>query len=609
MGTTKARHLAVFAAAFAASFVAGSLLHFGLERAAHQRRVPRGIVMLGRPLGGLGGPALREAVQGLAPRARSLATRISVRGRILDVRADTLGMELDVDATIQAALSAGREGSIWRQLGGWASRFFRAQVLPIRTRLDVARTNILFDSSERAALGEPAAEGAVGYTDRLVVTRPREGWAIRRSEALPLLTAALSKGEHRERAVIELPVEVKKPTLTMAEVERARAEAEALLRDPIVLKAAGGEKRMSFAVGDLGVALRVRLASAPQPHLDVSLDRDALRRVLERVRPEFTEPARDATFKVGPRNDLTLVPGELGTRLDDEAILDAVMELSHGTERVGELGLRKDVAPALTTEQAAALGIRGLVETFTTYFPCCEARVKNIERIAALVDGHVVKPGEQFSLNSLSGPRTTANGFVGGPTIVEGEMETTVGGGVSQFATTLFNAVFDGGYEIILRQPHTYWFPRYPEGHDATLGYPLPDLVFRNDTEAGVLMKAEVGAKHVKVSLFGDNGGRRVERHVSSRFDVMKPGIELLPDPSLLPGETRVKESGSIGWSLLVSRVVTFPGGEKKEERRKVVYSPRVRRVRTHPCKIPEGDPSYTGEKCPKEEADGGTGK
>ncbi|HEX7672159.1 MAG TPA: VanW family protein, partial [Polyangiaceae bacterium] len=292
-----------------------------------------------------------------------------------------------------------------------------------------------------------------------------------------------------------------------------------------------------------------------------------------------------------------------------DAILSAVTELSRGTARVGVLTVQKDVAPALTTEAAKELGIRGLVSAFTTPFPCCEARVKNIQRIAALVDGHVVKPGEQFSLNELSGQRSTANGFVGGPTIVEGEMETTIGGGVSQFATTLFNAVFDGGYEVIQRQPHTYWFPRYPEGFDATLGYPLPDLVFRNDTKAGVLIKTEVGAKYVKVSLFGDSGGRRVTRQKSPRFDVVKPGIELLPDPSLKPSETKVKESGAIGWSLLVSRMVIFSDGERKEERRKVVYSPRVRRVQTHPCKIPDGDPAYTGEKCPREEPDGGVAR
>jgi len=263
--------------------------------------------------------------------------------------------------------------------------------------------------------------------------------------------------------------------------------------------------------------------------------------------------------------------------------------------------------PSLTTEQAEALHVHELVSEFTTHFPCCEARVKNIERMAALVDKAIARPGESWSLNARSGPRSAANGFVAGPTIVEGEMEMTIGGGVSQFATTLFNAVFDGGYEIVQRQPHTYWFPRYPEGYDATLGYPLPDLVFRNDSDAGIFIHATTTKTSVHVEIFGDKGGRRVERHVSSRFDVVRPELELIPNPALSPDETRVRFSGAIGWSINVTRTITFPDLHKKEEGRKVTYSPRARRVETHPCHIPEGEPGYTGEKCPKvEEADGG---
>jgi vancomycin resistance protein YoaR len=218
-----------------------------------------------------------------------------------------------------------------------------------------------------------------------------------------------------------------------------------------------------------------------------------------------------------------------------------------------------------------------------------------------------VRPGESWSLNARSGPRTAANGFVGGPTIVEGEMEMTIGGGVSQFATTLFSAVFDGGYEILQRQPHTYWFPRYPEGYDATLGYPVPDLVFRNDSEAGVFIRATTTKTSVHVEIYGNKGGRKVERHVSTRFDVVRPETELIPNPDLAPDRTRVRFSGAIGWSVNVTRTVTFPDSRKKEEGRKVTYNPRARRVETHPCRIPEGDPGYTGERCPKVEgADGG---
>ena len=62
----------------------------------------------------------------------------------------------------------------------------------------------------------------------------------------------------------------------------------------------------------------------------------------------------------------------------------------------------------------------------------------------------------------------------------------------------------------------------------------------------------------------------------------------------------KVKEGGMIGWSVIASRTVTFPDGTKKEEKRKVTYKPKPRRVEVHPCRIPKGEPGATGEKCPE---------
>jgi vancomycin resistance protein YoaR len=179
-------------------------------------------------------------------------------------------------------------------------------------------------------------------------------------------------------------------------------------------------------------------------------------------------------------------------------------------------------------------------------------------------------------------------------------MVDTVGGGVSQFATTIFNALFHAGYDIIERQPHTYWFPRYPMGHDATLGFPRPDIVFKNDTDAGLLVKTSFTTTSITVKLYGDNGGRRVRSGVSERREIVQPALEYLPNRDVSPDEEKVKEGGMIGWSVIASRTITFADGTKKEEKRKVTYKPKPRRVEVHPCKIPKGKPGATGERCPE---------
>ena len=211
----------------------------------------------------------------------------------------------------------------------------------------------------------------------------------------------------------------------------------------------------------------------------------------------------------------------------------------------------------------------------------------------------MVKPGETFSVNQVVGPRTRANGFVPAPTIEEGEMVDTLGGGISQFATTFFNAVFHGGYDILERQPHTYYFARYPMGHEATLSYPKPDLVFRNDTDAGALIRCEYGDTFIRVKIFGDNGGRKVTAKVSGQFDIKRPPVQLFPNRKLSPNREKVRYGGMIGWSVVVSRLLTFPDGSRREEKRKVIYNPRPREVEVHPCRIPKDEPGYTGEECP----------
>jgi vancomycin resistance protein YoaR len=562
--------------------------------------------MLGVPLGGLREQGLADAIHDFTPRVLSFHGKVRIRDRTFDVAAGAVGLTLDDGATAARALAAGRDGSWFRQLGSFFARRFSRSGEPVAVRIDATKAETVLQGFERSALGEPAVEGAVSYTDRVIATHGREGLAAVRPEAFRAIERALVE---RPRDGVILRVEARKPLVSSAEVDRARDEADHLVATEVVLHAAASDAKLVFGTADLGRALRCRVSGSPA-RLDVFLDEAALRDAIQRARPGLEKPSRDASFDVGPQHEVTVVPSELGTRLDDDAIVRSVVELTRTADRQGALPFLTDVAPSLTTEQAKELHVDGLVSQYTTHFPCCEARVKNIERMAVLVDKTIVRPGESWSLNAHSGPRTAANGFVAGPTIVEGEMEMTIGGGVSQFATTMFNAVFDGGYEILQRQPHTYWFPRYPEGYDATLGYPLPDLAFKNDSGAGVFIRATTGKTFVRVELYGDKGGRMVERHVSARFDVVRPEIEFIPNSELPPDRTRVRFSGAIGWSVNVTRTVAFPDGKKKEEGRKVTYSPRARRVETHPCRIPEGDPAYTGEKCPKVEGpDGGVTK
>jgi vancomycin resistance protein YoaR len=136
------------------------------------------------------------------------------------------------------------------------------------------------------------------------------------------------------------------------------------------------------------------------------------------------------------------------------------------------------------------------------------------------VDGAVVEPGDTWSLNAFVGQRTVEKGYVAAGAIVGGELvccdhPDNIGGGTSQFATTLYNAIYFAGLEDVAHKPHSIYFSRYPLGHEATLGWTSPDLVFRNDTEYPVTIETSHTSTSITVQLVGANGRRNVESSVS----------------------------------------------------------------------------------------------
>jgi hypothetical protein len=172
----------------------------------------------------------------------------------------------------------------------------------------------------------------------------------------------------------------------------------------------------------------------------------------------------------------------------------------------------------MATFLARALGLEAMtpppqlpierVSKFTTYHDCCQDRVVNIQTMARTLDGYVVMPGQTFSIDEVIGPRTTAKGYRPAPYLQGGEGKCcAVGGGVSQFGTTIFNAAFWGGYQIDFHRPHSGWIDRYPLGIEATLVYKSIDFRFTNDTTTPVTIETSFTSTSITVELWGNQGG------------------------------------------------------------------------------------------------------
>jgi Ca2+-binding RTX toxin-like protein len=302
------------------------------------------------------------------------------------------------------------------------------------------------------------------------------------------------------------------------------------------------------------------------------------------------------------------------------------MDGGTGENLVG-MGKRGTDATGIRTylTEDEALGFIGFsqLSSFATYHNCCENRVINIQLMADTVSGHVVMPGEVFSVNDTVGERTAEKGYVPAGAIIGGwvqccDLPANMGGGTSQFGTTIYNAIFFAGLEDVEHTPHSLYFTRYPAGREATMGYPDLDVAFRNDTDAPVLVTTHhsgYGGTSIRVAFWGDNGGRVV----AARHSCDPPGSSIFPEveapttacstfttdrqvykpnPAMDPSE-EIRTPGQAGFSITVWRDITFADGAKVAEEDDWTYSAAPTVITTHPCNIPPGDPHHTGETCP----------
>lgn len=329
----------------------------------------------------------------------------------------------------------------------------------------------------------------------------------------------------------------------------------------------------------------------------VSMSDDKVRAAVEPALSEATVEPRNAEFQISSDGQtVAVVPSRNGSGLDIDSAMNDIRRaiLSRGDARRAIVPL-SELEPDVTTDEAQAMGIKEPVATFTTKFPSGEERVKNIRRISEILDGTTIAPGERFSVNDKVGERTEANGFVTAPVIYDGEFKDDVGGGVSQYATTLYNAAWFAGIPIKEHKAHSFYLSRYPLGREATLSYPHPDLAFVNDYDTHLLLKSWVGESSVTVSLYGTKDGREVETQTGEPYDYKDPETVRRFDETLKPGTEKVAQKPKRGYSVDVTRKITYADGKVKEERITTVYSPQHKIVLYNAVPTPTTAPAAPG--------------
>jgi vancomycin resistance protein YoaR len=426
--------------------------------------------------------------------------------------------------------------------------------------VDVDAATSAFPSAVRVAVGRIAravdrpavSAGVVRRGLSFEVTPARAGVRLDRSAASAALVEALSSLERGPPIVLAVVRDT--PETTAEELAGAVAILRIAVSAPVTLRAAG--ERIVIPRERIGQI--VSLPSGGETR--VAFSGDGARRWLAGLARRVNRPPRNATFAVSA-GSIDVVPSQHGRALDVPAARRAIERaIFSSRDRRATVAVRT-TEPARSTADAKAMGVTGVVGSYTTTYGGTEGRIHNVRLVAELLDGALVAPGSRFSFNETTGERNAAKGFAEAPVIINGELQTGIGGGVCQVSTTLFNAAFEAGLSIERRTNHALYISHYPLGRDATVNYPDIDLVFTNDTDKWLLVRTFVGPGSLTVNLYGTPQHRRVETETAPlRVDGKVPW-KRIDDPTMFRGEKVVERLGAPPRSTSVTRRVYAPDG------------------------------------------------
>jgi vancomycin resistance protein YoaR len=523
----------------------------GADYIVYRERVHPG-VRVGRT--SLSGQSRAEALATLGDLARRLAAapiEFTYEGETFSASAADLGWEPDVEATAEQALRATAGRSPWEDLLNRIRSWVSPISVPWVSSFGDARDAVI--ASWAADVEREPREGRITMDGVAVVPhQPVPGLRIVADEVSNLAQASVFG---QREGPLPLPVEELPADTTDEDVAHAAGVAERIVSGPVTARL--GPIQVTFTGADLAPLVRSSLepeppgaggASVPgngggrhddpgEMTLVVSLRPREVANLLAPYRDQVETEATSAGIDVIDGR-VRISPSRLGKRIDAALAARRLAGIARKPQRTGKIPLAEQ-EPDLTTAEAQGLGVKEQISSFTTYHSCCEPRVTNIHLGADVLDGTLIMPGETFSLNAVLGERTIDKGYVPAPGILNGVVVPSVGGGISQLTTTVFNAAFFGGYPITDWKAHSYYFSRYPLGREATLSWPAPDLKFVNDTEHALLIKTSYTEVSITISIYST----KIRQVVAS-------------DPV-------VTSRTATGFWTLVVRVIKGPGGQE----------------------------------------------
>ncbi|HEX8520129.1 MAG TPA: VanW family protein, partial [Pseudonocardia sp.] len=527
---------------------------YGADLALSAGTVPRGVTVAGTDIGGLTPAAAEQRLRTAIEPRTTRPIDVAVGDITSKIEPRAAGLVVDWAGTVRRA-GAQPLNPVTR-----VGSFFSDREVGVVTDADPAAVDSALQQLA-PVVNRPPVEGSVRFEGvRPVPVPPVDGQELDLAAAEQALERDWTSG-----TTVRLPTKVLRPATTEDDVTKAVADvATPAVSGPVTVTGEGVTGTISPEV----VAAALSFRPDPDRGLAPQLNQDAIQEALDPQLAKSEQPGRDAAISfAGGRPVVT--PSQDGRGVDYDATLKdlpGVLVKSGDERRITAVYTAQQAK--LTTEQLNAYGITEVMGEFTTGGFAADSGV-NIKRAAAKINGTVVPPGGTFSLNQLTEPRDAAHGYVEAGVISDGHASRDVGGGVSQVATTTYNAAYFAGMTDVVHKPHSFYISRYPPGREATVVSGPLDLKWRNDTPGGVVVQTVWTPSTLTVRIWG-----------TKRYAVTStPGPRTNPteptEITLPPDEPCKPSPGAPGFTITDTRTIRdLKTGAVKTERRTTKYNP-----------------------------------
>jgi vancomycin resistance protein YoaR len=473
----------------------GTVAAWGVDRAAHVDRVNRNVTLDGLAVGGMTAPELDAVIDRIATESAADTVEIAAPGLDIVLTQAEAGITVDRSSTREAVLAAGRQGNPISAFGSWVGGLTDPLAIEPVFTVDTTTAAAAIAATPGSVQQPPVEPGFTYASGEPVITEGADGVYLDPEEAADALAAEVEFGGPPYS--VDVAWSPMPPRFDNADLTAALTEAERLAAGDLTVRING----KNATIGATSIRHWIDSAVTPQglvPVFNETRVDDSLQKLLDGYATPLPQPVYHV---VDGRVTYTIDRDPARTCCGEGAAAALYSEAQTGGRSIVFLPTRL-VEADFGKARIDAMGVKELVSEFTTNHACCQNRVKNIHRIADLIRGVVIMPGQRFSVNDFIGPRTREKGFVSAGTIQLGHYKDDVGGGISQFATTMFNASFFAGLELDDYKAHSIYISRYPYGREATLNYPDVDLAVINNTPYAILIWTEYTDTSITVQMY-----------------------------------------------------------------------------------------------------------